>query len=78
MKIWSVKLHKDVYPKDLPMTDLVRILNNISIDTDDSWMPEQDAKEGYAAIKEAIRRLKSRNNQEKEESNGQAQKAENT
>ena len=57
-KIWSIKLQKHVHPKDLPLGDLVRILNSISVDTSECWLPETQSTEAYAAIKEAIRRLK--------------------
>lgn len=57
-KIWSIKLQKHVYPKDLPVGELVRILNSISVDTSEYWLPETQSTEAYAAIKEAIRRLK--------------------
>jgi len=58
VKIWSVTKQKDVNPKDLPLKDLIDILDNISIDVSDCWMPETEKNEGYAAIAEAIRRLK--------------------
>lgn len=58
MKIWSISLQKEVLPKDLPLEDLVDLLESISIDSSDCWMPETETKEGYAAIKEAVRRLK--------------------
>lgn len=58
MKIWSYSKQKEVNPKDLPLKDLIRILKDIEIDTSNCWMPETSSTEGYAAIKEAIRRLK--------------------
>lgn len=48
----------EVYPKDLTTRELCRILNGIEIDTSNCWMPKTEGAEGYAAIKEAIRRLK--------------------
>ena len=56
MRIWSVGLQKEVYPKDLPTKDLIHILKSIKVDGG-CWMPETEEREGYAAINEAIRRL---------------------
>ena len=58
MKIWSVSLQKEVYPKDLPTKDLIHTLKAIRIDSESGWMPETETREGYVAINEAIRRLK--------------------
>ena len=58
MKVWSRTKQEDVDPKDLPLKDLIYILDHIGIDVSDCWMPETEKKEGYAAIDEAIRRLK--------------------
>lgn len=58
MRIWSVSLQKEVYPKDLPLEDLIYNLKFIEIDGSSYWMPETQTKEGYASINEAIRRLK--------------------
>ena len=58
MRIWSVSLQKEVYPKDLPLEDLIHNLKSIEIDEGSCWMPETETKEGYASINEAIRRLK--------------------
>lgn len=57
MKIWSVSLQKEVYPKDLPIKDLIHILKSVKVDSSDCWMPETEKREGYAAINEAVRRL---------------------
>jgi len=57
MRIWSVSLQKEVYPKDLPLEDLIDNLKSIEIDGG-TWDPETQEKEGYASINEAIRRLK--------------------
>ena len=59
-KIWSVTKQEDVKPEELPLKDLIDILDHISIDVSDRWMPETDKREGYAAIAEAIRRLKAK------------------
>lgn len=58
MKIWSRTKQEDVDPKDLPLKDLIYILDHISIDVSECWLPDTAKKEGYAAIDEAIRRLK--------------------
>jgi len=34
------------------------LLESISIDSSDCWFPETKTQEGYAAIREAVRRLK--------------------
>jgi len=70
-KIWSIKLQKHVCPKDLPLGDLVRILNGISVDTSESWLPETQSTEAYAAIKEAIRRLKNQKRNTEEQKHEQ-------
>ncbi len=57
-KIWSRTKQEDVKPEELPLKDLIYILDHISIDVSDCWMPDTEKKEGYAAIEEAIRRLK--------------------
>ena len=48
----------EVDPKDLTTSELCEILDRIEIASEDSWMPETEKREGYAAIEEAIRRLK--------------------
>lgn len=48
----------DVKPQDLTTEELVHELKSIVVDGG-GWMPETTEKEGYAAIKEAVRRLES-------------------
>ena len=47
----------DVKPGDLTTKELVHELKSIVVDGG-GWMPETTEKEGYAAINEAVRRLK--------------------
>ena len=48
---------EEVSPRNLTTNELCHLLNTIDVDGG-SWMPEETKREGYAAIKEAIRRLK--------------------
>lgn len=48
----------DVKPGDLTTEELVHKLKRIVVDGG-GWMPETTKNEGYAAIKEAVRRLES-------------------
>lgn len=63
-KVWARRngILKEVSPKTLTDNELCSILEGIQIDVSDSWMPEETRDEGYAAIKEAIRRLKEKKN----------------
>ena len=60
MKIWSEILGKEVEPEKVPLDDLISILNSIYIDSDSSgdFLPKCEIEEKYAAIDEAVRRLK--------------------
>ena len=49
---------EEVNPKTLTTRELCEALGRIRVDVSESWMPDTDRDEGYAAIKEAIRRLK--------------------
>ena len=59
MKIWSQILEKEVEPEKLPLEDLVDILYSIYIESDASgdFLSNDEIKEKYAAIDEAVRRL---------------------
>ena len=58
-KVWAKRngMIEEVSPKTLTTKELCDILDDIKVDGG-SWMPEEEINEGYAAIKEAIRRLK--------------------
>jgi hypothetical protein len=51
--------YKEVNACDLSIKELCDILDDIKVDYSDAWFPEQARDEGYTAINEAIRRLKS-------------------
>jgi len=60
VKIWSQSLGKEVYPEKVPLEDLICILHSIYLESYASgdFLSNSEKEEKYAAIDEAIRRLK--------------------